>query len=261
MQKRKLYLCIGAQKAGTSWLHSYINRSSSDEFDVSKKELHIWDEFFSSDWKVRCVGLLSSIFRGDYLRVISLIMPARFYLDYVIKNSNSILIDFTPSYSLLRRRHLRYIKSCLEDKVDVKVLFVCRDPVDRCISGFKFNIAKSKTREGACIRKSIDESFIDYFKGVDCVNRTAYSRIIPNIIDVFGSKNALFLRYETMFSDPALDKIDRFFDFEGDRGRIKLAVNKSQSKIEISSGAVSECKNFYAKEYTFLCKSIFNQIL
>merc|ERR1719223_544803 len=37
------FLCIGAQKAGTTWLHEMLSRHTNIVLPSEKKELHFWD--------------------------------------------------------------------------------------------------------------------------------------------------------------------------------------------------------------------------
>ncbi len=109
-------LCIGTQKAGTSWLHSMCNiHPKTYAFPAIKdvtstnKEVHFWD------WNVS---------RGiDWYR--ELMTPP---------HEDMLAMDFTPEYSIMS---VDLIKRCKESSPEALVIYVLREPVERAISALR----------------------------------------------------------------------------------------------------------------------------
>ena len=113
---RVSFLVIGAQKAGTSWLHEMLSRHPQLKLPASK-ELHFWD------WN-RSKGLAwySRKFIGEE-EDMSSTAGAR--------NSNEaspFFGEITPCYAVLLEHDIREIRQLFPD---VKIIFVARDIVDR----------------------------------------------------------------------------------------------------------------------------------
>jgi hypothetical protein len=107
------FLVIGAQKAGTSWLHTMLSYHPQLNLP-SRKELHFWD------WN-RAKGL-------------------KWYSDQFTKSksetsssssSNLLLGEITPCYAVLKEHHIQEIRTLFPT---VKIIFVARDIVDRAWS-------------------------------------------------------------------------------------------------------------------------------
>lgn len=109
------FLCIGAQKAGTTWLHEILRRHP-DLSLPEKKELHFWD------WNRR-KGL------GWYSRQFPSVGGGGGN-----RSSSSSAVrkgEITPCYMALEDRHVREIAHLFPD---LRVVFVARDLVDRAWS-------------------------------------------------------------------------------------------------------------------------------
>lgn len=117
------FLCIGAQKAGTTWLHEMLQNHSQVALPIRQKELHFWDWHRSKGlgWYSRQFPSHSSSstysslrFQSKHHREIS--KPPRFYG------------EITPCYAVLPSEDIQEIK-CLFPKV--KIIFFARDLLER----------------------------------------------------------------------------------------------------------------------------------
>jgi len=111
------FLCIGAQKAGTTWLHENLSRIPQFSLPTSRKELHFWD------WN-RCKGL------GWYSRQFS--------------SSNTSpkqkFGEITPCYAVLDEHSIAEIKSLFPR---AKLIFIARDLVERAWSALLMELRNS----------------------------------------------------------------------------------------------------------------------
>lgn len=172
-------LCIGSQKASTSWLHSVLNRHPDtyafpdlDPITSTCKEAHFWDRNHD---------------RGEeWYR--SLMMPP----EPAMKT-----MDFTPEYAFLPE-HL--IAECKRLNPTAKVIYILRDPLARAVSAFRMHML---WRFGADLGKRLDlvrmlPEFLPHVQldrhGLYVRNAEAWRRHYPDI---------LLLNYEDLHADRA----------------------------------------------------------
>jgi hypothetical protein len=255
MRSKTFVFGVGAQKAGTSWLHRYIRDDDCyREGPIGEKELHIWDrrdlEIFRNSWrsfrKVRGTEsfILTVMERSEHMYFS--------YFSYVLRNGG-IAADITPSYAGLSEERLAKIRDGFDQQgINMKCMFLMRDPVGRCLSAFSMNRLKAtdeRPREG--VRSDIGEreAFREYFKSSHCRLRTEYQETIRRIKSVFPESQAQFIFYEELFDKEVLAEIS---DFIGVRFRPDLAakrVNEGKGSYEICNDLIRECALYYEPTY------------
>ncbi len=162
-----MLFCVGATKAGTSWLYRYL----ADHPDChlrTVKELHFFDAIEKGRVRQEIEGLKRAIAAME-ARVLAepgqnldyraahiadrrdLIKTLRSkdtgaYLDYLSDGArqNAVLADITPAYALLPVERLRDM-AALSDKA--RFLYILRDPVDRLWSHVRM-MAKRRAPDG-----------------------------------------------------------------------------------------------------------------
>jgi len=166
------FLGIGAQKAGTSWLHAHLARHPRIAFPRGK-ETHYWDWVQEGkrpddlDWYRRA-------FAGDGDRVLG---------------------DITPAYALLEQRYIRQAHSL---NPRLPILFILRNPVERAWSAAQMGLANLQmTREEAS-----DAWFRDVFHSRSSLLRGDYEWTLRNWAEVFGRDRILVLFYEALAVSP-----------------------------------------------------------
>ena len=134
-------LCIGAQRAMTSWLHQCISAHprtwAFPDFQPvtsTAKEAHYWD------WNHK---------RGaDWYRV--LMRP----LDESLKS-----LDFTPEYAFLTDRQ---IEECHALSPGARIIYILRDPLARAVSAIRMHtVWSSKHAAADAVSLTLDQSFLD----------------------------------------------------------------------------------------------------
>ena len=134
-------LCIGAQKASTSWLHHVLNAHprthafpNSRPVTSTNKEAHFWD------WNRK---------RGiDWYR--TLMTPP---------DPAMLSLDFTPEYSTLSEAD---IAECKRLNPGARVIYVLRDPLARAVSAIRMH-TKWATDDAAAdaVQVPFDDAFVD----------------------------------------------------------------------------------------------------
>lgn len=162
--QRPDFLCIGAQKAGTSWLWSNLRRHP-DVWMPPVKELHYFDrsrDYPSPNWHAptsplgRLIGgnAQASEFRSQFVKRLRsdvgrrdaaairwdlkyfLNRPGdRWYTELFRPGGDRVKGEITPSYAILDRDDVRRVHDLLPN---AKILFVMRNPLDRAWSQVRF---------------------------------------------------------------------------------------------------------------------------
>jgi hypothetical protein len=133
------FLCVGAQKGGTSWLYRQLERHP-DFWMPPVKELHYFDELS------RVPAVACARPRGDrdrrFLENIKN-LSARSHLDLedyarLFEPKGSLLSgDITPAYSMLSDE---VIERIVDRFPNLKVIFLARDPVERAWSQLSMGV-------------------------------------------------------------------------------------------------------------------------
>ncbi|MGR3467430.1 MAG: sulfotransferase [Shimia sp.] len=117
--------CVGATKAGTSWLYAYL-RAHPECAVLPVKELHFWDT--EDDERAQ---VMSGRLRSQHKALADAVAyrDTRAYIAVLTEGAgDKLCADITPSYSLLSEDRL---SEMLDAAPSAKVLFLMRDPVAR----------------------------------------------------------------------------------------------------------------------------------
>jgi hypothetical protein len=211
-QPSKTFLLgVGAQKCGTTWLYRYLE--SQDTADLGfAKEYHIWDGIYTPELKQKYKVKWFELFKSPKHRRLWLMQNIHSsYFSYFCsllspKNIN-VTADISPSYSSLGRNVLEMIdRGFGARKVSCKVIFIMRDPVERCLSAAAMH--KKKGRYGD--KHDYSQDIIDYAKSTQSYIRTNYKKTVSEIEAVFPQSRIYFGIYEEMFSDEKIIDLSNF---------------------------------------------------
>jgi hypothetical protein len=144
-EARPDFLCVGAQRAGTTWLYRQLN-SHPDFWMPPVKELHYFDQLS----KTKRGSLRRNRDERD-LRFFESIknLSARSYIDLddyarLFEAKGSLLSgDITPAYSMLNDEIIQRIVSYFPS---LKVIFLARDPVERVWSQLSLAVRSNMIR-------------------------------------------------------------------------------------------------------------------
>jgi hypothetical protein len=133
------FLCVGAQKAGTSWLYRQLE-AHSDFWMPPVKELHYLDQLNRTKrfHDPRCGDKRDASFLDSMHN-----LRGRFYLDLgrygqLFQHKGERLSgDISPAYSTLNDE---IIERVVNHFPDLKVVFLARDPVERAWSQLSMGV-------------------------------------------------------------------------------------------------------------------------
>ncbi|MBL0373217.1 sulfotransferase domain-containing protein [Rhizobium sp. KVB221] len=172
-------LCVGTQKAGTSWLHTMCNIHPKTysfpnrrPITSTNKEAHFfdWNPYKGVDW-----------YR-------ELLTPG---------GPDKLSMDFTPEYSLLTRGH---IKLCRSLSPSAKVFYILRDPVARAVSALRMHYLWQESAEDSVVEILFDDKFLKIFQEARIMNFSGYVAAASLWREFYP--NMHILNYEDTLSDP-----------------------------------------------------------
>ncbi len=260
VNKKVFILGLGATKTGTSWLDSYIKKSHN----VSKgdlKEYHVFNSKGFNKYKgVRGENFLSNVnvaSKDSKLQTLRylLLQDDAFYVKYfnlLVNREKYITGDITPAYAMLDERTLLHIKQLLEDDgFELKVVFLMRDPCERCFSHFNFYLRLTKTE---LEDDEFNKKFAEFYRSDDQILRTKYDSIIENIEKVFSSEQIYYGIYEELFKQENIKKMSDFLGIDYNPEHQRVIVNATSKKGSVLMKDMQECRELFSDVYEFCHK-------
>ena len=214
-------LGVGAQKAGTSWLHKQLHSRPDADFGCLK-EYHVHDaRTIPALARFRRVGIRAkeprtwiqprTLMRQWFIR------NPKHYTDYfawLLKRprfrGNQIRLtgDITPSYALLSAETLGEIKTNFEQRgIPVKPVFLMRDPLERLISSQRMKLRKQGLRDPAAEIETLRQR-VAKGRGL----RGDYGQTLDALDQAFGLEHCFIGLFETLFTPGTYAELCSFLD-------------------------------------------------
>lgn len=217
-------LGVGSQKSGTTWLYTYLSGHPNANLGFAK-EYHVFDALYLPacryiiENRMREANELykNGVFpldsKSSVFRLLDFCSDTECYFDYfqgVVNQDKEILLtgDITPSYSGLPAEALQLIRDELEKRgFQIRVVFIMRDPVDRCISAarlyFKLRgLLPTALEENKLLRDVYDSEAFRI--------RTRYDMTISNLESVFSADQVAYFFYESFFDVSSIRRLTEF---------------------------------------------------
>ena len=197
------FLVIGAQRAGTSWLHFTLKRHPALWLPPIKEIHHFDNQALGRNWaNATRWRRLWRARRGildwwmiDYLRGDG---TDSWYagLFHGAQVRGLIAGEITPAYATLATETFRRIH---EMNPQIKIIFVMRDPIQRAWSAVKRSILKGKNVELVVTA----ESALEFASRHQQRARSAYTETIKKVESVFPSSQLYFCFFDELRAQPA----------------------------------------------------------
>jgi len=236
-----MFFCIGAQKAGTSWLHALLARAPGVHFSRNK-ELHYFDVMAGAGagtlgMRVDIARTLAGKLKArtgpgnraalTQLRELCELLeiytgpdkgPARHdaYLSYLLQgwSGQPVVGDITPAYAVLTRRHFAE----MADIGRARFLFVMRDPVARMWSQIRMAASMELGADAgagplgdACRARAEDLARSGRLPRVE---RADYIRTMTELEAAVPAERILYCFYEDLFTPGTIARICGFLGIE-----------------------------------------------
>jgi len=260
-------LCIGAPKAGTTWLYHYLKSFQQVNLGF-KKEYHVFDavnidscRFYAESGKSDAKPGLTA-FHQKSAKNHQLLSDFRenheLYFDYFESlYSESILLtaDITPTYLNLPKSVFRQIKSGFENRnIRIKIVLLLRDPVDRLVSSARMakrfggvaGVTVSKT-------SNLNQILEIFYKTPHIVSNGDYSKALESVRSCYTDYDLYIGFYENMFGDSEILRLSNFFDLEPnyDMAKRKFNVSSNKDDTAIDTELLARIRKIYDKQYEF----------
>lgn len=218
-----LFYGIGAQKAGTTWLHDYLSSHPDVAVPAMFKEQQYWNsvrpphnDFILPEsqsgriWERTRIEILSRI-RSDPVttewaaRQRGVLRPRDDHRDHATAilghwQGEHAVGEITPAYALLGQETFAEMAGLSDN---VRFIFIMRDPIDRVLSA-----ARMYHRQGKGAGPVI-EQLIAAIDAEDAVllAQSDYKRTITRLEAVVPRDRIAYLFYETLFDQTEIDRL------------------------------------------------------
>ena len=281
-------LGLGAQKAGTTWVYQYLH--DHPECAMGRdKELSTLLEYFGNKtntaWKLKRLEALEDVCKKTRWRLktdqassqemqglleriegFTATFDIDHYLNYFARrlaaNPDAHLVgDITPEYCTFSAEELEKIKSFLEaEGYNVKVLFLMRDPVERCYSGLRMAYRRALKKQ-VDVARLPHEGFVESATAEWCQLRTRYENIVPRIEEVFAPENRHIAFFESLFSQQGIMDLCGFLGISYKEVNFEKRVNTSPRLAEPGAEAWAEVRLEYKDTYDYCAEKFGSKII
>ena len=229
------FMCIGAQKAGTTWL--FANLKKHPEIALKKKEIHYFDEdkHFYSPLYTYCKNF-------DFAK-------------------NRIKGDITPGYSTLEDDRIKLIKALMPK---LRLILLLRNPIDRAISAAKMHFFKNNDTNSSSLDS---ETIIKFLSRPGVINKGKYTNTIKNFLKYFNDNQLLIDFYDNISSQPE-ELLKRIFkhinvkeDVDLNKFPVRKVVHKGKKEDFVIPKEVTEYLRSIFREEIIILKDKYGEVI
>ena len=252
--RRTFLLGVGAQKAGTTWLHRYLV-SSPNVAQTILKEYHIWDGLYipsSAHWLKPPKGVKSP---GDLIRYSLQRNPEhyfKYFCEVLDKTSKRTTCDITPSYAGLNRIIFNHIKTQFEKEgILTKAIFLMRDPVERCWSAARMNSRNTFGHTNVTSEMLLTRIMSDGYQ-----IKTRYDLTIEELEASFDSDNVFIGLYERLADIDQLSSLSKFCNVDVRPALMNEKHNVSPKVSQLDINVARKIARHYQGVYEFVARKM-----
>lgn len=258
------FMCIGSQKAGTSWLYEML-KQHPDVWLPKIKEVHYFDYLFGEDTNTfkwgpghvkKAMKRIESEADNEKEREYAkrLLAEKCFTFDWYCSIfdhedalNKKIVGEITPEYCSISEVGILAIKGMLDGG---KVIWIVRDPYERVVSQIKMS-ANRMLEE----KPNDYVGWMEFLNKISYFNRANYKKYIP-LWDRYFLDNIKYIPYGSIKKQPCnlLREIEDFLEIEQhDYAGVKEVVHKTKS-VELPGWLRDKIKAELEPQYEFLAK-------
>jgi hypothetical protein len=234
-------LGLGAQKAGSSWLHAQLNHRRDAEFGFLK-EYHIHDALTLPEAGFSNRRQRSLIKPRTWRRQRFIAQPQRYY-DYFAsllrRPGIQLTGDITPSYSGLTPTTLRTIQTCFAQReIPIRPIFLMRDPIERIISYQRMQLRKQNQLNHETEVKALRQLCIE--RPVRVTLRSDYGHTLMALTQVFEPSECFIDLYERLFTPESWQRLCDVLNVPYEKPNWEQQVNVSRTDTSIPDEVLAE---------------------
>ena len=257
------FLCIGAQKAGTSWLFAQL-QSHPEVWMPPVKELQFFNHLFvpqnrnSTAWHIQrsVARTLPGMCATTTCRTCRSCATWRIWNSRAFHRTwyeaafdrpaahGKFLGDITPEKSTIPEAGLRYLRGYLGA---VKIIYLVRAPRERALSQLRMNVSRRDQRPSEAVWTEMAGQW-------DIANRGDYRTYVPRWKAAFAAGDILFLPYGRIGRDPVglMRDVEEFLGLSPhDYPRAEERVHRTR-KLGVPDAAAARIDEAVAGQAEFL---------
>ena len=261
----KLFIGLGAMKAGTTWLYEYLRMNPEIHFS-NLKEVHYFDVLNHPHDQHHLVSKVNRLHKfldavkqkssnelsnavNEFDKVSNEIRmyknsdgKHKEYKEFLFLNykKQKLIGDITPSYCFSSKQ---VISEMLALANDVRFIFIMRDPIERLWSAIRM---RAKQQTGLSFDDSCDLIVNELLSNPahPMLTRSDYIRTLDNLESVVPHDKFLCVFYEEMFSKKVCKKISNFLGVPYIEGESLVLDEKTYNALY----SMLECQYVYLRE-------------
>jgi len=249
-------LGIGAPKAGTTWLHAYLKSVNGFAHGL-QKEMHIWDAVYIPECRRYLVPRSGPVLQVKALLRREMQQDPEAYFAYIDEllslEGATHAADITPSYAGLSGGQLRFIWNGLTARaIDTKIVFLMRDPVERCLSMLRMfrSFSLREVNHYLDFTKPDDQILMDYAQSENARVRTNYHRTMVALADSGIPSSQIYTGlYEEMFAHSQLETLSAFLGVPFRPEASSQKINAGDQKDPISDATRAQVVEHFRDVY------------
>lgn len=186
------FLCIGAARAGTTWL--YENLKHHPRVCLSKrKELHFFDE---KPGVIQKCSVLQQNWQQPFYFTPTQVTHLSWYASHYFHCEDQLKGDISPSYCIISRDRVNQVHELLPE---AKIIFIIRNPIQRAWSGLRFTW---RNYFGTELRGVPQDDLIQAVSHPERLRRGNYREAIENWEAFFKDSQIFYGFYDDLAEDP-----------------------------------------------------------
>ncbi len=269
-----LLYCVGATKAGTSWLYRFLSEHPDCHLR-SVKELHYFDalDHGDQDWQRRQLqkrmdGLAARLDQlpddgraglqrqiDDCADLMALHEnpdeDAAAYLAYLQAGQDDQLLvaDITPAYGLLSVPRLTQMAKLV---ANTRFIYILRDPVARLWSHVRMNAAR-RGGDAAKIQNRANRIFWRLGRGrhPGIMERSDYRATLERLQTALAPAQLLVVFYEEMFSHLSMNRICAFLGIGQQAAQLDVPEHRG-AVVTMNAAQLQQARQWLAVQYEYV---------
>lgn len=252
------FLCIGAQKAGTTWLMGNLSRHPGIWTPRFIKEIHYFDKVhlgfrrnMLSAYRNRCAKLVEQ--NPEFARYFEKVIdPDIAFTDpwyehiFSAAPSHKKKGECTPLYCALNDEGVEHVHRLAPNAA---IIYMIRDPFQRIMSSLRMEMGFRKISNSSDMTRHIEHPLF--------VERGRYSANIPRWESVFGKERILYVPFGDVKSHPeeVMKRVEQHIGIEkyDSYPRLRDKINKTGSEnIVITEQTIQRMRELVDGESDFL---------
>lgn len=272
-----ILMCVGATKAGTTWLHDQLS-AHPDCYLRTIKEYHYFSIHEPAHWDNKIAETETEIAALESTAVLTAYQTRRLddlrsFLPVILPRivdpaafgaylraappSTKLVGDFTPAYSIMQGKFLQPIKAmdgALKDGA-LKVVYLMRDPLARLWSHIRMSAARTSPHkyDTACadlLQRVISGQEDGGIRGI--VRRGDYAVNLPKLQRIFG-ESLIVMFTEDLFTKSGFNRLLAFLGLAPASADFEKRVHEGRS-VPMPAALRAGALRFLRPQYDFVAQ-------